>query len=78
MFKNLKGTIFNFIKLSHSPEEIDQNSRVAEIQNIVKNCFKTLSKTSKFVLRKCPNLKKVHPRELTKISVLQFTRKGCA
>ena len=55
IFEKLKGTIFNFIELSLSPEEIEnaneilceQNSRVIEIQNIVENYFETSPKTSK-------------------------------
>ena len=52
LFEKLKGTIFNFIELLPSPEEIEnaneilckQNSRVTEIQNIVKNYFEASSK----------------------------------
>ena len=50
----LKGTIFNFIELSPSPEEIEnaneilceQNFRVIEIQNTVENYLETLPKPS--------------------------------
>ena len=50
-----KGYIFNFIELSRYPEEIEnaneilceQDSRVIEIQNIVKNYFETSFKFSK-------------------------------
>ena len=55
IFKKLKGTIFNFIELSLSTEEIEnaneilcgQSSRVIEVQNIVENYFETSSKSSK-------------------------------
>ena len=50
----LKETIFNFIELSPSPEEIEnaneilceQNFRVIEIHNTVENYLETLSKSS--------------------------------
>ena len=49
IFEKLKDTIFSFIELLPSPEEIEnaneilckQNCRVIEIQNIVENYFKT-------------------------------------
>ena len=66
IFEKLKGTIFNFIELSPSPEEIEnaneilceQNSRVIKIQNIVKNFFETSPKTSKLCSSKVSKPKK--------------------
>ena len=66
IFKKLKGTIFNFIELSPSPEEIEnvkeilceQNSRVIEIQNIVENYFEISSKISKICSSKVSKSKK--------------------
>ena len=82
MFKKLKGTTFNFIELSPSPEEIEnvneilceQNSRVIEIQSIVENCFEISSKISKICSSKVSKPKKVPPRE---VLVIQVTRKSC-
>ena len=72
IFEKLKGTNFNFIELSSSPEEIEmkfewknaneilyeQNSRVIEIQNIVENYVETSSKTSKICSSKVSKYKK--------------------
>ena len=59
IFEKLKGTIFNFIELSPSQEEIEnaneilceQSSRVIEIQNMSKIILKHHPKLQKFVLR---------------------------
>ena len=59
IFEKLKGTIFNFIELSPSQEEIEnaneilceQSSRVTEIQNMSKIILKHHPKLQKFVLR---------------------------
>ena len=59
IFEKLKGTIFNFIELSSSQEEIEnaneilceQSSRVIEIQNMSKIILKHHPKLQKFVLR---------------------------
>ena len=66
IFEKLKGTIFNFIELSPSPEETEnanetlceQNSTVIKIQNIVKNFFETSPKTSKLCYSKLSKSKK--------------------
>ena len=59
IFEKLKGTIFNFIELSPSQEEIEnaneilceQSSRVIEIQNMSKIILKHHPKLQKFVLQ---------------------------
>ena len=66
IFEKLKGTIFNFIELLPSIEEIEnaieilceQNSIVIKIQSIVKNYFETSSKTSKICSSKVSKSKK--------------------
>ena len=82
IFEKLKGTNFNFIELSSSPEEIEnaneilceENSRVIVIQNFVENYVETSSKISKFVLQKFPNIKNVPPGE---VLVVQVTWNVC-
>ena len=82
IFEKLKGTIFNFIELSPSPEEIEKRMKffANNILELLK--FRTLSKIilkhhpklQKFVLQKCPDLQKVPPRG---VLVVQVTRKVC-
>ena len=83
IFEKLKGTIFNFIELSLSPEEIENANEILCEQKILELLkFRTLSKIilkhhpklQKFVLQKCPDLQKVPPRG---VLVVQVTRKVC-
>ena len=85
IFEKLKSTIFNFTELSPSLEEIEnaneilceQSSIVIEVRTLSKIIVKQHPNLRQFVLRKCPNLRKVHPREVLKNPVVLVTRKVC-
>ena len=48
---------------------------LSKFRTFPKIIVKHHSKLQNFVIRKCPNLKKVPPREAPKIPVVQVTRK---
>ena len=84
IFEKLKGTIFNFIELLPSIEEIknaieilcEQNSIVIKIQSIVKNYFETSSKTSKICSSKVSKSKKSTSQRTSKNSSRSSHLKG--
>ena len=84
IFEKLKGTIFNFIELLPSIEEIEnaieilceQNSIVIKIQSIVKNYFETSSKTSKICSSKVSKSKKGTSQRSSKNSSRSSHSKG--